>query len=100
VNIRESEQFKQELRFIALHIKRDKRTASIKFVQHLKTAIQNIPSSPYQYRQSIYYENPNIRDMIHQGYTVVYEINSEDNILEILTIFNQNLPDLPPKIKA
>ena len=98
MKIKESEQFKQELRFIALHIKKDKRSASIKFVQNLKKAIKNIPSSPYQYRPSIYYENKNIRDMIYYGYTIIYEINIEDDVLEILTIFNQNLPDLPPKL--
>ncbi len=99
MKIKESNQFKQELRLIALYIKRDKRTASIKFVQNLKTAIKNIPSSPYQCRQSIYYENPNIRDMIYHGYTIVYEINSEDDVLEILTIFNQNLPDFKGILK-
>ena len=95
MKIKESEQFKKELRSISLHIKRDKRTASIKFVQNLRKVIKNIPSSPYKCRQSIYFEESNIRDLIYHGYTIIYEINQEDNVLEILTIFNQNLPDLP-----
>ena len=97
MKIRESEQFKKELRTISLYIKGDNRAASIKFVQTLRKVIKNIPSSPYKYRQSIYYEENNIRDMIYHGYTIIYEINLEENLLEILTIFNQNLPDLPLK---
>ncbi|SFV90748.1 hypothetical protein MNB_SV-4-790 [hydrothermal vent metagenome] len=50
--------------------------------------------SPYQYRKSIYFNHDNIRDMVYKGYTIVYEINSEENRLELLSIFNQNLPDL------
>jgi len=49
---------------------------------------------PYQYKQSIYFDNEEIRDMVYMGYTIVYEIDIENNNLVLLSIFNQNLPDL------
>jgi len=94
VRIKESEQFKKELRAIALYIRKDKPNASIKFIKNLKTAIKNLIYSPYQYRPSIYFEDQEIRDMIYYGYTIIYEVRNDEDTLEILTIFNQNLPDL------
>jgi len=94
LNIVESKQFKDELKAIAYYIRSDNVSASIAFVQSLKKRIKLLVDSPYQYRKSIYFNHDNIRDMVYKGYTIVYEINSEENRLELLSIFNQNLPDL------
>ena len=94
MKIIESEQFKKELRSIAHHIKRDKVGASIKFVKNLKIVIKDLVHSPYKCRKSIYFDDIEVRDMIYYGYTIIYEIKREDDTLEILTIFNQNVPDL------
>lgn len=90
MRIIETEQYKSELRKIALNIKKDKPSASVSFVRNLKTQIQNIPNFPYKYRKSFYFEDENIRDMTYKGYTIIYEIDK--NTIEIQTIFNQNLP--------
>jgi len=66
VKIKETQRFKQELHAIVHCIKKDKPNASIKFAKNLKIAIKNLLDLPYQCRY-----------------------------LEVLTIFNQNLPDLP-----
>lgn len=92
MKIVESGQFKQELQTIALRIKKDKQSASIKFVTRLKKLIKSIPDFPYQYRQSIYFEDKQIRDMIFMGYTIIYEITNEQ--IHIITIFNQNIPHI------
>ncbi len=94
MKIIESEQFKDELKVIAFHIKKDKLSASIYFVQNLRKCIKELIDFPYQYRKSKYFQNENIRDMIYRGYTIVYEIDKEQDTLELLSIFNQNLPDL------
>jgi hypothetical protein len=52
---------------------------------------------PYQSKKSIYFDNDDIRDMVYMGYTIVYEVNKEKNILALLSIFNQNLPDFIKK---
>jgi plasmid stabilization system protein ParE len=94
LKIVESEQFREELREIAHLIKKDKPQASIKFVKNLKVAIKNLVHFPYKFRPSIYFDSVEIRDMMYHGYTVIYEIRNENKTLEILTIFNRNLPDI------
>ncbi len=94
MKIVESKQFKDELKAIAYYIRRDNVAASVAFVQTLKKKIKLLAGSPYQYRKSIYFNHDNIRDMVYKGYTIVYEIDSEEKRLELLSIFNQNLPDL------
>jgi len=88
----ESKQFKDELRAIAFYIKKDKPTASIAFVSNLKKLLKGLVDFPYKYRQSIYFENKDIRDLTYVGYTIVYVVN--EDYIEILSIFNRNLPDL------
>ncbi len=95
MKIIESDKYKQQLRIIALNIKKDKPSASIKFVKDLKNTIKNIPNMPYKYRKSYYFNSESIRDMVFNGYTIVYEIF--DNIIEIQMIFNQNLPTINTK---
>ena len=92
MKILESGQFKQELRDIALRIKKDKKSASIKFVVKLRKQIKSISDFPYQHRKSIYFEDNNIRDMIFMGYTIIYELDNE--LIYIITIFNQNIPHI------
>jgi len=94
LRIIESKQFKDELKTIAFFIKKDKLAASIEFVKNLKKHIKNLIDFPYQYKKSIYFDNDEIRDMVYMGYMIVYEVNKEKDTLELLSIFNQNLPDL------
>ncbi len=94
MKIIESKQFKDELRAIAFYIKKDKLSVSLHFVQNLHKRIKELIEFPYQYRKSIYFKNDDIRDMIYMGYTIVYEVNKKQNTLEVLSIFNQNLPDI------
>ena len=90
MKIVESQKYKIELREIAQHIKKDKKSAAIKFVQELKKRVQNITHFPYKYRKSVYFEDDNVRDMIYKSYTVIYEVF--ENKIVIMTIFNQNKP--------
>jgi plasmid stabilization system protein ParE len=80
----------KELKKILEYIAKDKLGASKKFKKKLDEHINDILVFPRKYRKSKYFEDENIRDMIFSGYTVIYEI-FEDRI-EILTVFNQNLP--------
>ena len=90
MKIVESQKYKIELREIAQHIKKDKKSAAVKFVQELKKNVQHITYFPYKYRKSVYFEDDNIRDMIYKSYTVIYEVF--ENKIVIMTIFNQNKP--------
>ena len=48
-----------------------------KFKSEILKKINEIPSNPYQYRKSIYFEEESIRDLIFKGYTIVFRITDE-----------------------
>ena len=87
-----SRKFQINLLAILGHIAKDKASASRNFQKELDKSIRNIPNFPYKYKKSIYFNDNNIRDLIVKKYTINYEINLEDNTIEILNIFNQNKP--------
>ena len=87
-----SRKFQINLFVILGHIAKDKVSASRNFQKELDKSIRNIPNFPYKYKKSIYFNDDNIRDLIVKKYTINYEINLEDNTIEILNIFNQNKP--------
>ncbi len=74
-------QFFEILKFIA----KDKITAAKKFENELSHLIQNLVNSPYKFRASYYFEDETYRDLIYQGYTIIYKI--ETNKILILEIF-------------
>ncbi len=88
MNIQKTQQYQDELLHILETIAKDKIGASKKF----RIQLDNMVDFPYQYRQSIYFNNKEIRDMIFKGYTIVYRIKTETQSIEIVSIFNQNKP--------
>ena len=57
------------------------------FKKQLKSKITDIPYMPYKFRRSLYYNDKNIRDLIHKGYTIPYLIDNKDQKIIILDIF-------------
>ena len=84
--------FEKNFNQIFEYIAQDKLSASKQFKNKLFQQIKNIPNHPYKYRQSFYFENEAIRDMVFNGYTVVYEVDFNNNCIVILNIFNKNNP--------
>ena len=84
--------FASSLKDILKFIADDKPSASLKFKNELKIAINNLLAYPYKYRKSYYFNDENIRDMTYKKYTIVYEINHALHTIEILKIFNKNKP--------
>ena len=74
------------------YIAQDKRTASKKFKNDLFKQIKNIPNNPYKFRKSFYFDNKTVRDMTFNGYTIIYEVDLDNNQIIILNIFNKNNP--------
>ena len=89
-----SRKYQIRLLNILQYIAEDKISASRKFQKELDVLIDHIPDFPYKNRQSIYFDIQNTRDLIYKKYTIIYEINLENNSIEILDIFNQNKPVL------
>ena len=84
--------FFKQLKQIIEYIAQDKPSASMKFKNELKERINLIPDNPIMYRQSKYFEDKNIRDMVHKGYTIIYRVRPMKKEIEILRIFNKNKP--------
>ncbi len=92
--INKSDSFKHKFKAVFEYISKDKVTAAIKFRKELNKSLKSLNHFPYKFRKSIYFDNQNIRDMIFNGYTIIYKVNLKDNIIEILTIFNKNKKEL------
>lgn len=69
------------LKFIA----QDKLTGAKKFEKELNDTIKELVHFPYKFRQSLYFEEESYRDLIYDGYTVIYKIETEKIL--ILEIF-------------
>ena len=82
--------FKRNFQVIFEYIARDKLSAAKHFKKELFEQIDNLVNFPYKYRKSYYFNDENVRDMTFKGYTVVYEIKPDEQIIEILDIFNRN----------
>ncbi len=82
--------FKKNFRVILEYIAKDKVIASVNFKKEIFELLKNISIFPYKYRKSFYFDNENIRDMTYKGYTVVYEIYIDKDLILVLDIFNQN----------
>jgi len=85
-------EFENRLIDIVDYIIQDKPSAGMNFAVGLEKSILLLVQNPFQYRQSRYFEDENIRDMIYKGYTIVYEVNVKMDYIEILQIFNRNKP--------
>ena len=84
--------FLKQLKEILEYIAQDKPSASMKFKNDLKERINLLPNNTIMYRESIYFNDKNIRDMMHKGYTIIYRIRPIKQEIEILRIFNKNKP--------
>jgi len=94
MQIKLDEKFEINFNSILEYIAQDKISASKKFRQNLFKQIKNLPNFPYKLRKSIYFNDDNIRDMIFKGYTIVYEVDLDNNQIVLLNIFNKNKPPI------
>ena len=59
------------------YIAKDNPQAAIKFRDELLERIKRIPQNPYLYRKSIYFNDPDIRDLIFKDYAIVFRISND-----------------------
>lgn len=67
----------------------DSRYKAISFANELKENIASLSSMPMRCRKSLYAEQETTRDLIHKGYTVVFQVRG--TCVHILTIFRQKV---------
>ena len=60
------------------------------FKLYLDTVILNMPSKAKKYKKSIYFDDENIKDIEHQGYTIPFFMDEESDSYVILGIIENN----------
>lgn len=90
MDIEYSPRFNDELFEIYLFIASDSIVQADLFISKLKATIEKIPPMPYRYRQSLKSNDKEVRELVYEGYVVVYRINQFHNKIEIVGIFSAN----------
>lgn len=75
---------------ILKYIASDKPSAALNFEKALEKKLNNLLLFPLQYKASSYIPNEMYRDMVYEGYTIIYKVES-DKIM-ILDIFKWQNP--------
>ncbi len=76
-------EFNYDLNDIVDFISKDKPVAARKFKIELIKKIQKDLKHPFLFKKSIYFEDEKIRDYVFKGYTIVFKV---DNDLEIVSV--------------
>lgn len=73
----------KKVQFIAL----DSPASAKAFQKGILESCEALLEMPYKYRQSLYHDDKNIRDLIYKGYTIIYAI--EEEFISVLALINQ-----------
>lgn len=58
-------------------IAEDKLSAARKFQKELINVCKEIQNFPYKHRKSIYFDDNDIRDLVHKGFVIIYKIDGD-----------------------
>lgn len=92
MQIRQSDLFLQQFEEILITIASDKLSAALNFQKEVIENFNTLKDFPYKSKQSQYHDNKTIRDLTVHGYTIIYRVKEDEACIEIIEIFNRNLP--------
>ncbi|EAL2490596.1 type II toxin-antitoxin system RelE/ParE family toxin, partial [Campylobacter jejuni] len=55
--------------------------------------LKKLDFMPYKFRKSLAFDDENVRDFIFKGYVIPYKIDKEKDLIIILGIYKENLPN-------
>lgn len=84
-----TEAFMNKLLIIIDRIKEDRPTVAKKLRKDILQKVNGLHSMPFRYRQSIYFEDENIRDLIFKGFAIIYEI--QNNRVVVFSVIKHEL---------
>lgn len=73
--------YQQQLINILRYIAIDQPLNALSFERELQKKLELIKEQPKISRPSHYHPNPNYRDLIHKGYTLIYKIEKQHILL-------------------
>jgi hypothetical protein len=80
--------FTQQLKTVLASMVRTNPQGAKSFKLYLDTILLNIPSKAQKYKPSIYFDNENVRDIEHQGYTIPFYYDKDQKKYVILGIID------------
>ena len=89
--LEKSANFKDELEITVNFIALDSINRALNFYDGVIDKINTIPENLYIYRKRPTLNDNNVRELIYKGYTIPFEIDTKNDKIIILGIFNQNL---------
>ncbi len=95
MKIKLSTGFRLKLAKLVKYIARDKPQAGRNFKNELLNEIRKIPEFPYSYRESIFFNDDNIRDLVYKGAVIAFRILKNRNTIEVFGF--SKYEDLPMK---
>ena len=88
MNVLCSELYKEQLQEALELVKKQEDLNTSSFELYLDTIIVNMHTKIKKYKQSIYFDDENIKDIQNQGFTIPFYIDEEKNIYVLLGIIN------------
>ena len=89
MNILTTQLFEEELKKILEEFAKEDFEATKKFKLYLDTILINMPTKAKKYKQSIYFDDANIKDIEHENFTIVFFIDKDEDSYLILNILQK-----------
>ncbi len=83
MKIKIANSFRDRLNEQVEYIAKDKPSAARNFKTQILNRIKEIPKMPYAFRQSIFFDRADIRDLIFKGYIVVFKIDESQQLIQV-----------------
>lgn len=80
--------FKEQLREILEPMVLNHPESAKSFKLYLDTILLNLPTKASKYKPSIYFDDPNVRDIEHQGYTIPFYYDENQKAFALLGIID------------
>lgn len=81
-----SKLYENQLKALLEELMRTDVKAAKSFKLYLDTIILNMPTKAKKYKKSIYFDDENIKDIEHQGYTIPFYYDSINDTYAVLGI--------------
>lgn len=88
MSILASNLYKEQLKEILKLLEEENASSAKSFELYLDTVIVNMQTKIKKYKQSIYFNDENIKDIENQGYRIPFYIDEKKKVYVLLGIFN------------
>ncbi len=88
MNVLTSTLYREQLKEVLKLLEKENSTHSKSFALYLDTIIFNMHTKVRKYKQSIYFDNENIKDIENQGYTIPFYIDEKKSVYVLLGLVN------------